>query len=186
MTSVTEHEVAVAASFMGYDLFRGPEGYLLKREWHNEQEVIEADSLELIAHFLAHWQEAQEAPQARNRETGGRNEAIDLTASPRMGECGELLTVVPGAVRGRGASERSWTFVPKINISKKEDDVLLPMGQKKPLLNRYWLQVDRQTKSSYDTLQEAETAGKAIKTAHPKLQVSIYDAEKSQQTLISS
>ena len=73
----------------------------------------------------------------------------------------------------------------KINMPKKEDDVLLPMGQKKPQLHRYWLQVDRQTKSSYEALQEAETAGKAIKAAHPNLQVSIYDAEKSQQTLVA-
>jgi len=73
----------------------------------------------------------------------------------------------------------------KINRLKKEDDVLLPMGQKKPELHQYWLQVDRQTKNSYETLQEAEAAGKAIKTAHPNLQVSIYDAEKSQQTLVA-
>jgi len=52
-------------------------------------------------------------------------------------------------------------------------------------LHQYWLQVDRQTKNSYETLQEAEAAGKAIKTAHPNLQVSIYDAEKSQQTLVA-
>jgi hypothetical protein len=76
----------------------------------------------------------------------------------------------------------------KINMPKKpkkEDDVLLPKGQKKPQLHRYWLQVDRQTKSSYETLQEAETAGKAIKAAHPHLQVSVYDAEKSQQMLVA-
>jgi len=73
----------------------------------------------------------------------------------------------------------------KINRLKKEDDVLLPMGQKKPELHQYWLQVDRQTKNSYETLQEAEAAGKAIKTAHPNLQVSIYDAEKSQQTFVT-
>jgi hypothetical protein len=54
MTPVTEQEVAVAASFMGYDLWRGPDCYLLKREWHSEQEIIEASSLELIAEFLAH------------------------------------------------------------------------------------------------------------------------------------
>jgi len=35
----------------------------------------------------------------------------------------------------------------KMTISKKEDEALLPMGQKKLLLHRYWLQVDRQTKS---------------------------------------
>lgn len=74
----------------------------------------------------------------------------------------------------------------KMNMPKKEEDVLLPMGQKKRQLYRYWLQVDRQTKSSFETLQEAETAGKSIKKAHPKLRVSIYDAEKSQQTLISN
>ena len=70
----------------------------------------------------------------------------------------------------------------KINLPK--EDVFLPMGQKKPELHRYWLQVDRQTKNTYDTAQEAETVGKAIKAAHPNLQVSIYDAEKSQQTLV--
>jgi hypothetical protein len=54
MTPVTEHEVAVAASFMGYDLWRAPQGYLLKRQWHNEEEVVAAPSLELIAEFLKH------------------------------------------------------------------------------------------------------------------------------------
>ena len=73
----------------------------------------------------------------------------------------------------------------KVNRPRKEDDVVLPMRQTKPELHRYRLQVDRQTKNSYETLQEAETAGKAIKTAHPKLQVSIYDAERSQQTLVA-
>ena len=84
---------------------------------------------------------------------------------------------------GKITSEQMAT---KINMPKREDDVLLPTGQKKPLLYRYWLQVDRQTKSSFETLKEAETAGSAIKKAHPKLQVSIYDAEKSQQILIAS
>ena len=74
----------------------------------------------------------------------------------------------------------------KMTISKKEDEVLLPMGQKKPLLHRYWLQVDRQTKSSYQTLEEAEKAAKAIKSSHPNLQVGIYDAEKSQVILIKA
>jgi len=41
MTPVTEHDVAEAASFMGYDLWRGPRGYLLKRQWHNEEEIVE-------------------------------------------------------------------------------------------------------------------------------------------------
>jgi hypothetical protein len=52
MTPLTEHDVAVAAHFMGYDLLRSPEGYVLKRDWHYEAEIIEADSLEMIADFL--------------------------------------------------------------------------------------------------------------------------------------
>ncbi len=54
MTPISEYEVAQAASFMGYELWKGPEGYLLRREWHNEEEVVEACSLELIADFLKH------------------------------------------------------------------------------------------------------------------------------------
>ena len=54
MTPLTEYDVAVAAHFMGYDLWRGPEGYVLRRDWHYESEVVEADSLELIADFLKH------------------------------------------------------------------------------------------------------------------------------------
>jgi hypothetical protein len=73
----------------------------------------------------------------------------------------------------------------KINMPKKAGEVLPQTEQKPPLLLRYWLQVDRQTKNSFETFKEAETAGKAIKKWHPKLQVSIYDAEKSQQTLIA-
>jgi hypothetical protein len=69
---------------------------------------------------------------------------------------------------------------------KSQDDVLLPMGQKKPSLHRYWVQVDRQTKASYETIAEAEAAAKAIKTSHPILQVGIYDAEKSQVTLLKN
>ena len=72
----------------------------------------------------------------------------------------------------------------KITVRKTEDEVLLPMGQTKPVLHRYWLQVDRQTKGSYQTLQEAETAAKTIKSSHPILLVGIYDAEKSQVTIV--
>ena len=74
----------------------------------------------------------------------------------------------------------------KLNKPRREDEVLLPQGQKKPVLHRYWLQVDRQTKTSYPTLLEAETAGKAIKASHPMVLVGIYYAENSQVTLIKA
>ncbi len=57
-------------------------------------------------------------------------------------------------------------------------------GQNRPILGRFRLQVDRQTKATYASMDEAETAGKAIKKAHPIVQVSVYDAEQSAQTLL--
>ena len=41
---------------------------------------------------------------------------------------------------------------------------------------RYRLQVDRQTKKSFATIEPAIEAGMIIKKAHPIVQVSIYDA----------
>ena len=73
----------------------------------------------------------------------------------------------------------------KMTMPKKDDEVLLPMGQKKSVLLRFWLQVDRQTKSSFETMEEAEKIARAIKSAHPNLQVGIYDSVKSAQTLFT-
>jgi hypothetical protein len=67
---------------------------------------------------------------------------------------------------------------------KKDEEIPVAAGQTRLTLLRYWLQVDRQTKNSYSTYQEAETAGKAIKAAYPLLRVSVYDAEKSEQTTL--
>ena len=55
MTPITEREVAVAASHMGYDLIKMPDGYALKRDWNpRDPEIVVADTLELIADFLKH------------------------------------------------------------------------------------------------------------------------------------
>jgi len=43
-------------------------------------------------------------------------------------------------------------------------------------LGRYLLQVDRQTKGSYQNSEAADEAGRAIKTGYPILQVVVYDA----------
>jgi hypothetical protein len=51
-----------------------------------------------------------------------------------------------------------------------------PAHQRKKPEERYWLQVDRQTKGSYTTLASAEAAGEVIKKAHPIVQVSVYDS----------
>jgi hypothetical protein len=56
--------------------------------------------------------------------------------------------------------------------------------RKMPDIKPFRLQVDRQTKSSYDSLETAEAAGLAIKTAHPVVQVSIYDVIACENRLI--
>jgi hypothetical protein len=52
--------------------------------------------------------------------------------------------------------------------------------RKRPELGRFLLQVDRQTKGSYQDSEAAEQAGLAIKTGHPILQVVVYDAIECQ------
>lgn len=73
-----------------------------------------------------------------------------------------------------------------MSMPKKEaaEPIAVKVGQSRPALGRFRLQVDRQTKATYDSMDEAETAGKAIKKAHPIVQVSVYDAEQSAQTML--
>ena len=73
-----------------------------------------------------------------------------------------------------------------MTIPKKEfvEAEPMSMGQKRPQFERYRMQVDRQTKASYKSKTEAEKAGASIKKAHPNVQVSIYDAEKSETTVL--
>ena len=56
--------------------------------------------------------------------------------------------------------------------------------RKRPETGRYLLQVDRQTKASYATIETARAAGMAIKTGHPLVQVSIYDSVECSNTLV--
>ena len=56
--------------------------------------------------------------------------------------------------------------------------------RKRPETGRFLLQVDRQTKGSYATVETAAAAGLAIKTAHPVVQVSFYDSLECQNTVV--
>lgn len=67
----------------------------------------------------------------------------------------------------------------KAVIKKPEADVSVqeqPSQRRRPETGPFRLQVDRQTKGSYLTLQAAEEAGLAIKKGHPIVQVSVYDS----------
>ena len=67
---------------------------------------------------------------------------------------------------------------------KQDSGDVLKVDQRRPRLERFWVQVDRQTKASFASLEGAEAAAKTIKKAHPVVQVSIYDAEEHQQKII--
>lgn len=67
---------------------------------------------------------------------------------------------------------------PKVRSKDQEavGDAPLVVDQRKKVDDRFRLQVDRQTKRSFTTLQAALEAGLVIKRAHPIVQVSVYDS----------
>jgi hypothetical protein len=60
----------------------------------------------------------------------------------------------------------------------------LVVDQRKKADERFRLQVDRQTKRSFTTLNSAVEAGLLIKQAHPIVQVSVYDSVDCTNQLI--
>jgi hypothetical protein len=54
MVTAQEAEVACVAHFMGYELMRGPDGYILSRRYGREREIVIAPALEEIAEHLKH------------------------------------------------------------------------------------------------------------------------------------
>ena len=67
--------------------------------------------------------------------------------------------------------QKTITMVPDADEPAQE---VLGQG-KRPDKGQFRLQVDRQTKASYGTLEAAEKAGLAIKQGRPILQVAVYD-----------
>jgi hypothetical protein len=67
----------------------------------------------------------------------------------------------------------------------KSEEPRIEVSQKRPNLERFRLQVDRQTKSSFGSFEAAEKAAKAIKKAHPVVQVIVYDADESSTKIIA-
>jgi hypothetical protein len=61
-----------------------------------------------------------------------------------------------------------------------------PSQRKRPESGRYWLQVDRQTKGSYQTSEAAQSAAMVIKKGYPIVQVSVYDSVEYTHTLIEA
>jgi hypothetical protein len=73
----------------------------------------------------------------------------------------------------------------KTKRSDAEEPAEEQYGQRrKPEKGPFRLQVDRQTKESYATYEEAAAAGLAIKKGYPIVQVAVYDTVKSERTII--
>ena len=58
--------------------------------------------------------------------------------------------------------------------------------RKRPEAGRYLLQVDRQTKGSYQTSEAAQSAALLIKKGYPIVQVSVYDSVDYSHTLVEA
>ncbi len=75
--------------------------------------------------------------------------------------------------------------LPKTRVIK-EAAPTVPIGQGKPSLHQFQLKVDGQTKDSFTTFDAAQKVGLKIKTAHPVVQVSVYDTIEAAKTIITA
>jgi hypothetical protein len=59
-----------------------------------------------------------------------------------------------------------------------------PIRVSAPLVDQYYVAVDRQLKSGYGTYEAAEKAALAIKERYPNPQVTVFDAKERSHTAI--
>ena len=59
-----------------------------------------------------------------------------------------------------------------------------PIRAPVPLIEQYYVAVDRQLKSGFGTYEAAEKAAKEIKKRYPNTQVTVFDAKKRSHTPI--
>jgi hypothetical protein len=75
--------------------------------------------------------------------------------------------------------------MPVKDSSEQEVEEVLSQ-RKRPERGRFLLQVDRQTKGSYPTLEAAQAVALVIKKNYPIVQVSVYDSVENSSTLIEA
>ena len=76
--------------------------------------------------------------------------------------------------RGKGAN----------HASENKQTEAAPIRAKVPLIEQYYVAVDRQLKSGYGTYEAAEKAAREIKKRFPNPQVSVFDAKGQHHTAI--
>ena len=75
-------------------------------------------------------------------------------------------------------------IITKTRTADEISDEGFGQQQQRAQMAQFHLQVDRQTKGSYATHDDAEQAGLAIKQRYPIVQVNIYDALTGTNKLI--
>ena len=88
-------------------------------------------------------------------------------------------------------SEKEWEVpqhqfrMPAKKVAKTEQTEEARPQQQQPDMDRYLLQIDRQTKRSFKTAEAARSTALEIKGRFPALQVSIYDGVSKSRTMVS-
>lgn len=72
----------------------------------------------------------------------------------------------------------------KENSEQEVEEVL--SQRKRPERGQFLLQVDRQTKGSYTTVEAAQAAALVIKQSYPIVKVSVYDSVENSSTEVEA
>jgi hypothetical protein len=70
----------------------------------------------------------------------------------------------------------------KVSASKQTDPA--PIRARTPLIEQYYVAVNRQLKTGFGTYEAAEKAAREIKKKHPNPQVTVFDAKERSYTAI--
>lgn len=79
-------------------------------------------------------------------------------------------------------SNRMWQK--RTTIGSNEVTASVRRPSKAPLVAPFYVAVDRQLKSGHDTYEAAEKVAQAIKERHPRLHVTVYEANTRRHTVI--
>jgi hypothetical protein len=82
-------------------------------------------------------------------------------------------------------SNREEAAMKKAVLSIDEPEPRRAMRADRPPTEGFATIVDGHFKTEFDTVEAAEASGRALKSAHPRLQIEIYDAAASIRTLLS-
>jgi hypothetical protein len=107
----------------------------------------------------------------------GQDQESGRTGSEARGRGG--LGAVMAAHKQRKLSSRGRSPAPE---SRRTDSA--PIRATVPLIEQYYVAVDRQLKSRFGTYEAAEKAAMEIKKRYPNPQVTVFDAKKRSHTAI--